>query len=280
MLPWRVTFLVLTYIPIHESLSFGAKQGKLFPLAGTATASAKPALTRSFFAYDYNSGRLNNQLHSIAHHFVLAKAIGRTLLIPQLKRMQTDWIGLAENDSKYPAVWDMQRLHSHFDFVLEHRLHPALRTTVQNRSNSNCMLTFEHLKEGRQRFLGTVKSKDSCLVLWWEKANWRIIGTLGTEDAHQIAAVTNPLAFWDALRPAAYIRDMADAFSEALKGTGEGSEAAIGLANGADEASNGLFLGVHSRIFGGYESMNDPTNNTLHTLTLVDCRYALSAAQV
>jgi hypothetical protein len=40
-----------------------------------------------YLAYAYNSGRLNNQMESVAAHFRIAKALGRTLVFPVRPRV-------------------------------------------------------------------------------------------------------------------------------------------------------------------------------------------------
>jgi hypothetical protein len=70
-----------------------------------------------YLAYQYNSGRLNNQLHSLAFAFRLCKEIGRVLILPDIRRTNTDWVGLSGGAYTSIATWDVEKLSQKFDFV-------------------------------------------------------------------------------------------------------------------------------------------------------------------
>ena len=78
-----------------------------------ATLLNNPAT--KFLVYQYNGGRLNNQLHSLSYAFRLSKEVGRPLYLPEIRRTHTDWLGIHSNEQI--STWDMDKLAEKFDFV-------------------------------------------------------------------------------------------------------------------------------------------------------------------
>jgi hypothetical protein len=67
---------IVAALNINHAAFFGTQQGSSIQLVDNTPKQPK------YLAYAYNSGRLNNQMESIAAHFRIAKALGRTLVFP------------------------------------------------------------------------------------------------------------------------------------------------------------------------------------------------------
>jgi hypothetical protein len=105
-----------------------------------------------YVAYEYNSGRLNNQLHSLAFAFRVSKEIGRVLYIPKVGRAQTDWVGL--HPQQEIATWDMDKLSESFNFVM----HADLESFPDSR-----LAAFVTKQPGKDLYKYS-KVKKECLV--------------------------------------------------------------------------------------------------------------------